>query len=217
MVTAVRNNAYKLPDGTNLLDHRIVDGRPAGIDSEAGVDVTYIVDEDRHRLVNAKGKTVREITAIPPGKSKRRQSGTTSTSRPDSSRWATLNTFVDVIARHLSPVEIAVWLVLFRDCRRDTVEASQRNLATRSGACERSVVRAMRTLRTARLVEVVKVSESKGEASLYRLEARPERCLDAIRKLRPTGDTMAPDRDGDSDDQQSPTGATMAPVQEGNR
>jgi hypothetical protein len=132
-------------------------------------------------------------------------------------RWRTLNTFVDVVARHLSPVEIAVWMVLFRDCRGGTVKASQRNLASRSGASERSVVRAMRQLRYIGLVEVVKASKSKGEASIYRLEASPERCLDGAAGRRATGDITSPDHHGDDRREGHPTGDTMSPVEEGNR
>ena len=130
----------------------------------------------------------------------------------DASRWRTLNTFVDLIARHLSPVESKVWMVLFRDCRGDNVWASQRNLASRSGAGERSVVRVMRRLRAAGLIELLKASKSKGEASLYRLEARPERCLDSIAAPRPTGATVAPDHDHEEPQPTTGTGATMAPV-----
>lgn len=155
------------------------------------------------------------------GQPVRRRGGTTrqapASSREETDRWRTLNTFVDIVARHLSPVEIAVWMVLFRDCRGGTVKASQRNLASRSGASERSVVRAMRRLRDTGLLEVVRASRSKGEASLYRLEARPERCLDAVARHQPTGDTMSPDHRGDAHRGHHPTGDTMSPVEEGNR
>ena len=96
--------------------------------------------------------------------------------------------------------------------RGDTVWASQRNLASRSGAGERSVVRVMRRLRAAGLIELLKASKSKGEASLYRLEARPERCLDSIAAPRPTGATVAPDHDHEEPQPTTGTGATMAPV-----
>jgi hypothetical protein len=130
------------------------------------------------------------------GQPTRRRGGSTrqepTSSRGTNERWRTLNTFVDLVARHLSPVEIAVWMVLFRDCRDGTVKASQRNLASRSGASERSSVRAMRRLRDTWLVEVVKASKGKGEASIYRLEARPERCLGGPARSQITGATVSP-------------------------
>lgn len=210
---------FTIPDGTTLTQARDRGGRVFGVDPVTSRTCTYEGDPTRGRLVDSAGELVREIVPTAPARVK---AGTKSTSKSkghasDAPRWRTLNTFVDVVARHLSPVEIAVWMVLFRDCRGDTVKASQRNLAERSGAGERSVVRAMRRLRDAGLVEVVKASKSKGEASLYRLESMPERCLDAITRRLATGATMAPDH-GDHDDREHDgTGATMAPVEETNR
>ena len=212
------SSTFTIPDGTTLTQTRDRKGRRFGVDPVTSRTCTYEGDAAGGRLVDSDGELVREVKVAAAGnpisaKNSRR-------SRPDNgdaSRWRTLNTFVDIIARHLSPVEIAVWMVLFRDCRDGTVKASQRNLASRSGASERSVVRAMRRLRDVRLVEVVKASKSKGEASLYRLEVRPERCLDAITSERPTGDTMAPDHRNDGKQEYRPTGDTLSPVAVANR
>ena len=201
-----------LCDGTNLSDLRDQDGRPRGIDSVTGKRGTYHGDVGGGRLIDHHGETIREIvppaattTAMPAGERNTKQGGAKGRiEREDGRRWRTLNTFVDVVGRYLSHAEKAVWLVLFRDCRGGTVEASQRNLSARSGVAERSVVRAMSFFRDVRLLEVVKKSASKGEASLYRLEASPERCLDAIIAAGRTGDTVAPDEGG----QQEPEAST---------
>jgi len=215
-------STFTIADGTVLTQLRDRRGRPFGVDPVTSRTCTYEGDAAGGRLVDAAGELVREVEAAAAGKpsSEKGSRKSTSSSRPDAgdaSRWRTINTFVDLIARHMSPVEIAVWIVLFRDCRDGTVKASQRNLASRSGASERSVVRAMRRLRDTGLVEVVKASKSKGEASIYHLEARPERCLDAVARRRPTGDTMAPDRNSGDHRGRRPTGDTMAPVEETNR
>jgi hypothetical protein len=210
-------HSLTLPDGSTLTLKAAHDGNgpPRGIDSVTSRTLTYMGDDDGGRLVDADGANVREVRKR---SADARTAGRKSSSRsPDGSRWATLNTFVDLLARHLSPVEIAVWLVLYRDCRGSTVEASQRNLAVRSGASERSVVRAMRRLREIRLIEVVKASKSRGEASRYRLEGHPERCLDALGQRPRTGDTTAPVQANDDHARTDKTGATMAPVGGTNR
>jgi hypothetical protein len=204
------SNTYQLADGSRLTLTGSQAAGPRGIDSQTSRTATYVGDDRGGRLVDAAGATVREVAPL--AARGRKATARAKASRSDAPRWQTLNTFVDVIARHLSPVEVAVWLVLFRDCRGDTVEASQRNLAARSGAGERSVVRAMRRLRAAGLIEVLKASKSKGEASRYRLEARPERCLDSIITRPPTGATVAPVQGDDEPADAIGTGATMAPV-----
>lgn len=204
-------STYQLPDGTTLNDVRDRDGCPRGHDSQSGRTATYHGDDAGGVLVDSSGKTIRRIEP------QAKPATQATPARPrggagDSSRWRTLNTFVDVVARHLTPVEVAVWLVLFRDCRGGTVEASQRNLAARSGAGERSVVRAMRRLRAVGLIRMVKASKSKGEASLYSVEASPERCVEAIVRPMPTGATTAPDHGTSDANQPAVTGATVAPV-----
>ena len=208
---------FTIPDGTTLTQVHDRGGRRFGVDPVTSRTCTYEGDAAGGRLVDSAGELVREVEVAAAGKPSSAKGSRKSTlrSRPDNgdaSRWRTLNTFVDLITRHLSPVESKVWIVLFRDCRGDTVWASQRNLASRSGAGERSVVRVMRFLRAAGLIELLKASKSKGEASLYRLEARPERCLDAITAQRPTGATVAPVHDHEEPQQTTGTGAAMAPV-----
>ena len=211
-------STFTIPDGTTLTQARDRDGRRFGVDPVTSRTCTYEGDVAGGRLVDPAGELVRKVEVAAAGKPiSAKNSRRSKTDNGDASRWRTLNTFVDLIARHLSPVEIAVWMVLYRDCRNGTVKASQRNLASRSGASERSVVRAMRRLRVTGLIEVVKASKSKGEASLYRLEVRPERCLDAITSERPTGDTVAPDHQHDDNREHCPTGDTMAQVEGANR
>jgi predicted transcriptional regulator len=48
-------------------------------------------------------------------------------------RWQELNNFIDVTMRELSPRQVAVWLILFRDCRNGIARTSQSDIATRSG------------------------------------------------------------------------------------
>lgn len=211
-------STFTIPDGTTLTQTRDRKGRWFGVDPVTSRTCTYEGDAAGGRLVDSDGELVREVKVAAAGKPiSAKNSRRSRPDNGDASRWRTLNTFVDLIARHLSLVEIVVWMVLFRDCRDGTVKASQRNLASRSGASERSVVRAMRRLRDVRLVEVVKASKSKGEASLYRLEERPERCLDAITSERPTGDTMTPDHRNDDKQEHRPTGDTLSPVAVANR
>ena len=62
-------------------------------------------------------------------------------------RWDNLNGFVDVTLATLTPAEVRVWLVLFRDTKRDgTVRTGQTDIARRSGLSVRSVKTAVRKL-----------------------------------------------------------------------
>ncbi len=121
-------------------------------------------------------------------------------------RFATLNSFVDQIARHLSPVDVTVWLVLYRDCRGDQCSASNRDLVRRTGCGLRSIARAMKRLRQVGLIEPLKLSTCKGEPSLYRLHPMPHQRIEAITG---SGATVAPDRLATSNG----CGATVAPVE----
>ena len=62
-------------------------------------------------------------------------------------RWDNLNGFVDVTMAKLTGAEVRVWLVLFRDTKRDgTVRTGQTDIARRSGLSVRSVKGAVRSL-----------------------------------------------------------------------
>lgn len=178
------STTYPLPDGSTLTLAGNQSAGPRGIDRVTSRTATYHGNEHGGRLVDADGATVREI--VP------RASSRAKPSRADTSRWRTLNTFVDVIARHLSPVEIAVWMVLFRDCRDGTATASNRDLCHRTGCSLRAVTAAMKRLRAAGLLEVVKLSRHRGEPSTYTLNSTPAACVPA---LTGTGATDAPVQD----------------------
>lgn len=95
--------------------------------------------------------------------------------REDATRWHTLNDFVDVVMPTMNPVDVLVWLVLFRRAGEGgKVLASNRGIAKQTGAGLRSVARAMARLREAGLVTAKDLSRHKGEgASEYRLNIRP--------------------------------------------
>lgn len=91
----------------------------------------------------------------------------------DRRRWVTLNTFVDRVARHLEPIEAAVWLVMFRFTQDDTAEVRVADIAARIGKTARSVQRAIDMLTDAGLIERIKRGTRQGGPSRYRLEPDP--------------------------------------------
>ena len=59
---------------------------------------------------------------------------TAPTKPPKSARWTQFNGFVDVTLRTLTPSEVRVWLVPFRDTKRDgTTRTGQADIAARTG------------------------------------------------------------------------------------
>lgn len=70
-------------------------------------------------------------------------------------RFGILNRFVDFTLAGLSRGEIAVWLILFRDCRDGTARTSMDDLARRAGCDRATVFRAIRGLERRGLVKVV--------------------------------------------------------------
>ena len=76
--------------------------------------------------------------------------------RKTGDRFAVLNTFADFTLSTLTRAEIAVWLLLWRDTKRDgTARTSQADLARRAGVNLKTVKRAVAGLRRRRLVTVV--------------------------------------------------------------
>ncbi len=111
-------------------------------------------------------------------KPKRRQRSNTGSSEGDSAgRWATLNAFHDTVARHLTPVEQAVWSHLFRWCRGGKASVSTREIAAGCGVDKVTATRALAKLKAVGLVWVVILSRHKGKASVYGLHSHPDRCL----------------------------------------
>ena len=66
-----------------------------------------------------------------------------------------MNNFVDVTMKRLSRNEIAVWFVLFRDCRDGIARTSQTDIANRAGASTRTVRRVIKKLEQLGLLKIV--------------------------------------------------------------
>jgi DNA-binding transcriptional ArsR family regulator len=89
--------------------------------------------------------------------------------RTAAGRFRTLNAFVDFTLAELGRAEIAVWLVLFRDCRDGVVCTGQMDIANRAGIGRRSVYNALRRLERLGLVRVVRQGRLGSGPSSYRL------------------------------------------------
>jgi hypothetical protein len=94
-------------------------------------------------------------------------------------RWATLNSFVDVIAPRLTLAERAVWLVMFRYSRNGVCDTSERAIATQAAIDKASAGRALRRLVELRLVWALFKSNRKGTSSRYGIHPQPAACLPA--------------------------------------
>ena len=84
-------------------------------------------------------------------------------------RFQTLNAFVDVTMRALTPSEKIVWIVLYRDVRNGVVTVSQKDLATRSGLTLSTVSLAIQKLVKRNLVLVVTQGGFRKGTSTYRI------------------------------------------------
>jgi hypothetical protein len=84
-------------------------------------------------------------------------------------RSRTLNAFVDFTLAELGRAEIAVWLVLFRDCRDGLARTAQTDIARRAGIGLRTVYNALRRLEQLGLVRVVRRGRLGTGPSSYRL------------------------------------------------
>ncbi len=89
-------------------------------------------------------------------------------------RFGVLNEFVDKRAQYLKPVDVAVWLVLFRDTRKDgSARVAQSYIAQRLGIARRTVVRVVQRLEKQGLVSVVHRGGRHRGISIYRLQFGP--------------------------------------------
>ena len=86
-----------------------------------------------------------------------------------SERFQTLNAFVDVTMRALTPSEKIVWIVLYRDVRNGVVTVSQTDVATRSGLTQSTVSLAIQKLVKRNLVLVVTQGGFRKGTSTYRI------------------------------------------------
>jgi hypothetical protein len=199
----------QLPDGTYL--ELTGDDDAVGVDSHSGRTARW--DAAESALRDSTGQIIRQVA---PG----RERACVAPAKPSpkhgaadaAKRFATLNTFVDQVMRHLSPVDSMVWLALFRDARHGQASASNRDLARRTGCSVRAVTNAMQALRSVHLIDGLSLSNCKGRASLYVVNGRPESCVPSLvercnEKYSRSGAHRAPDES----EQAFPTGARYAP------
>jgi hypothetical protein len=85
-------------------------------------------------------------------------------------RFGLLNAFIDFTMADLKPSERAVWLVLFRDTKRDgTARTSERDIARRAGVSDRMVRYALKALERRGLVRIVRRGRLQTGPSSYRV------------------------------------------------
>jgi hypothetical protein len=84
-------------------------------------------------------------------------------------RFEILNAFVDQTMRELTPCEVCVWMILFRDTRNNAARASMRDVANRAGRSVRAVESAVASLRTKGLIKVIRKGSLNRGASVYRV------------------------------------------------
>jgi hypothetical protein len=133
---------------------------------------------------NAQRHRARRMADCPPADSQAKagQPTASASDKPQphkGDRWATLNSFVDVIAPRLTLAERAVWLVMFRYSRSGVCDTSERAIATQAAIDKASAGRALRRLVELRLVWPVFKSNRKGTSSRYGIHPRPASCLPA--------------------------------------
>ncbi len=89
-------------------------------------------------------------------------------------RFELLNTFVDSGMADLSRAELAVWLILYRDTRRDGIaRPAVDDLARRGGMNRTTAIRALKRLRGRQMVQVLKRGGLNRGASHYRVWPPP--------------------------------------------
>lgn len=94
-------------------------------------------------------------------------------------RFAALNKFIDTTMRHLRPNERSVWLILYRDTKPDgTASTSQVAIATRAGASDRTVRRALKKLEVLGLLSVDHQGGLNRGTSRYRVHPGSPGCAD---------------------------------------
>jgi hypothetical protein len=91
-------------------------------------------------------------------------------------RFAAINAFLDVTARDLELSQIVVWILLWRDTKPDGLaRTATADIARRTGASKRTVLRAVKTLAKAGLLAVVRVGNLRVGPSVYRVRPTPAR------------------------------------------
>ena len=86
-------------------------------------------------------------------------------------RWASFNAFVDVSIANLTRTEMAVWLQLFRDTKRETglARTGENDLARRCGCSVRSIRSAIRKLEKKHLLRQVRRGDLHSGPSVYKV------------------------------------------------
>jgi hypothetical protein len=96
------------------------------------------------------------------------------TKRQSRLRFELLNAFVDSGMADLSRAELAVWLALFRDTKRDGIaRTSIADLVRRGGMERTTALRALKRLRDRKLVQVLQRGGLNRGASQYRVWPPP--------------------------------------------
>jgi hypothetical protein len=81
-----------------------------------------------------------------------------------------LNALVDSSMADLSRAELAVWLILYRDTKRDgSARTSVDDLARRAGNDRRNVLRALKRLQDRRMLQVLRQGGLNRGPSSYRV------------------------------------------------
>ncbi len=97
------------------------------------------------------------------------------TKRQSRLRFELLNAFVDSGLTDLSRAELAVWLILFRDARRDGIaRTSVEDLARRGGVAPRSVIRAIKNLQDRKMLQRLRRGGLNRGVSHYRVWPPPD-------------------------------------------
>lgn len=130
---------------------RTADGRPV----LTGCDMLPPVDEQ---------EPPQQEKVNPTGKTKGKQKKTAG------DRFGVLNGFVDCSIAGLSRVELATWLILYRDTRNGTAATSQADIARRAGCSVRSVKDAIKNLVKRGLLVVIYRGGLNRGLSRYRVE-----------------------------------------------
>jgi DNA-binding MarR family transcriptional regulator len=98
------------------------------------------------------------------------KAGRKTSKRASQLRFEILNAFVDSGMANLSRAELAVWLILYRDSKRDGIARSAvGDLARRAGIDRRSVLRALKRLRDRRMLRLLRRGGLNRGPSSYRV------------------------------------------------
>ena len=101
----------------------------------------------------------------------RRQKGHNTHPKRTTERWGILNQFVDVVMVDLSPRELKVWLVLFRDSKNGIAQTSQGYIAKRAGLRRPTVSAAIAALEARGLIRTIHAGGLNRGISRYEVRA----------------------------------------------